>query len=67
MQMVSYVAAIMAQDVMRQQFQTGPLRRQVEAPALRWRITVTGWTLPIAAALRAAAERLEGVEQVGYA
>ncbi len=65
--MVNYVAALMAQDVMRQQFQMGPLRGQREAPKLRWRISVTVWTLPVAAALRAAAERLEGVEQVGYA
>jgi hypothetical protein len=65
--MVSYVAALMAQDVMRQQFQTGTLRRQEEAPKLRWRISVTVWTLPVAAALRAAADRLEGMEQVGCA
>ncbi len=65
--MVSYIAALMAQDVMRQQFQTGPLRRQAEAPKLRWRMSVVGWTQPLAVALRAAAERLEGMEQPGYA
>jgi hypothetical protein len=65
--MVTYIAALMAQDVMRQQFQMGPLRGEVEAPKMRWRLSVAVWTQPLAVALRAAAEKLEAMEQPEYA
>jgi hypothetical protein len=65
--MLNNIAYFMAEDVMRQQFQTAPLHTEPEAPRLRWRLSVKAWTQPMATALRAAAERLETLEQPGYA
>lgn len=65
--MHNFVAYFMAQEVMRQQFDTAPLYRQSEAPRLRWRVSLAAWSHPLAATLRATADRLEAPEPSGYA
>jgi hypothetical protein len=63
--MLSLVAFNLVRDVMCQQFQTEPLRREPDAPKLRWHMSFVGWTRPMAAVLRAAADALDGFEQPG--
>jgi hypothetical protein len=60
--MLSLVAFNLVHDVMCQQFQTEPLRREPDAPRLRWRLSFASWTRPMANGLRAAAEYLEGLD-----
>jgi len=58
--MLSLVAFNLVHDVMCQQFQTEPLRSEPGAPRLRWHLSLTSWTRPLAGALRAAADYLDG-------
>ena len=57
--MLSLVAFTLVHDVMRQQFQTEPLHRERNAPRLRWHLSLTTWTHPLAIALRSAADAIE--------
>jgi hypothetical protein len=65
--MLNLVALVLVQDVMHQQFQTEPLRRERDAPRqLRWRLTFVTWTRPIATLLRNAADYLDAAEQPAF-
>jgi hypothetical protein len=64
---LNIIATLMAQDVMRQQFQTALLRDEPDAPSLRWRLSAKAWTRPMASSLRAAAAWLDALEQPSYA
>jgi hypothetical protein len=61
--MFNLVSFSLVHDVMHQQFQTEPLRNEVNAPRLRWRISFVSWTRPMASALRSSAEYLEAFDQ----
>lgn len=63
--MLSLVAFNLVHDVMCQQFQTEPLRREPDAPKLRWHMSFGGWTRPIAGVLRHARDALDGLERPG--
>jgi hypothetical protein len=65
--MLNLVAFTLVHDVMCQQFQTEPLRREPDAPRLRWNLSLSSWTHPLANALRAAADYLEAMEQPAFA
>jgi len=59
MVMLNLVALRLVQDVTQQQFQTGPLHRESNAPRMRWQLNLSAWTHPLAVALRSAADALE--------
>jgi hypothetical protein len=64
--MLNLVALVLIQDVMHQQFQTEPLRREPNAPKLRWRLSFVTWTRPMATLLRNAADALDAVGQPAF-
>jgi hypothetical protein len=64
--MLNLVALVLIQDVMHQQFQTEPLRREPNAPKLRWRLSFVTWTRPLSKLLRNAADYLDPSEYPTY-
>ena len=60
---VNFVALNLVHDVMCQQFQTEPLRKEPDAPKLRWHLSTETWTRPLASRLRSAADYLEALDQ----